>query len=242
MFDDLTPQSNKANQSEGTAPPKPQTEPASPPASANQNVAEDIFAGTDTATLAKEKPAQFQPKTADSEAPTASAPQQPPANTNVAAPATPVAKKSSKKYLVIVIIVVAVLLLILASMIALAYFKSNDSASLPTDTEILDTAEENDLIEDVPSDVNEEEEDLSYIMEEITDSDNDGLFNAEENRLGTDPNKADTDDDGLFDREEVRIYNTDPLNPDTDYDGYDDGEEVENGYNPAGPGKLFESL
>ncbi len=70
------------------------------------------------------------------------------------------------------------------------------------------------------------------------DSDHDGLTDAEEKALGTDPNNPDTDGDGLTDGEEVNVYHTDPLNPDTDGDGYPDGVEVKNGYNPNGPGKL----
>ncbi len=74
----------------------------------------------------------------------------------------------------------------------------------------------------------------------LVDSDLDGLPDEEELTLGTDPNKLDTDDDGLTDREEVKVYDTDPLNPDTDGDTYPDGTEVKAGYNPKGPGKLFE--
>lgn len=58
------------------------------------------------------------------------------------------------------------------------------------------------------------------------DSDADGLFDAEEVAIGTDPYHPDTDRDKLSDYEEVRKYNTDPLNPDTDYDGLKDGDEV----------------
>lgn len=72
------------------------------------------------------------------------------------------------------------------------------------------------------------------------DSDGDGLSDAEEATLGTDPAMSDTDSDGLTDREEVQIYQTNPLNPDTDGDSYLDGNEVRDGYNPNGPGKLFE--
>ena len=57
-----------------------------------------------------------------------------------------------------------------------------------------------------------------------TDCDNDGLTNAEENDLGTDPFDADTDDDGLTDGEEVLVEDdpstdavpenpSDPLDP-----------------------------
>jgi len=66
------------------------------------------------------------------------------------------------------------------------------------------------------------------------DPDNDGLTNAEETALGTDPNDPDTDADGLNDGDEVTgdlntsFSNdpTDPLNPDTDGDGFTDGAEV----------------
>jgi len=71
------------------------------------------------------------------------------------------------------------------------------------------------------------------------DSDGDGLTDAEEQTLGTDPQSADTDNDGLTDREEAKIYKTDPLKPDTDGDGFLDGQEVKGGYNPNGPGKLL---
>ncbi len=58
------------------------------------------------------------------------------------------------------------------------------------------------------------------------DTDGDGLTDAEELALGTDPRNPDTDGDGLTDGEEVKTYKTDPLNPDTDYDGLKDGAEV----------------
>jgi hypothetical protein len=47
----------------------------------------------------------------------------------------------------------------------------------------------------------------------------------------------DTDNDGLYDDEEEK-YGTDINNPDSDGDGYLDGEEVENGFNPTGEGRL----
>ncbi len=60
----------------------------------------------------------------------------------------------------------------------------------------------------------------------VKDSDADGLTDAEEAKIGTDPYNPDTDGDGLSDYDEVRVYGTDPLNPDTDYDGLTDGAEV----------------
>lgn len=71
------------------------------------------------------------------------------------------------------------------------------------------------------------------------DSDNDGLSNAEEKTLGTNPLSPDSDGDKLFDREEVKVYKTDPLVKDTDGDGYEDGAEVQAGYDPKGLGKLI---
>ena len=64
------------------------------------------------------------------------------------------------------------------------------------------------------------------------DSDGDGLSDAEEDTLGTDPDDADTDDDGLSDGAEVNTHETDPLDPDTDDGGVTDGAEVENGTDP----------
>lgn len=74
--------------------------------------------------------------------------------------------------------------------------------------------------------------------QENIDSDADGLSDAEEEALGTNPNDPDTDHDELGDYQEVKIFHTDPLNPDTDCDGKSDGQEVKMGRNPRGRGKL----
>lgn len=50
---------------------------------------------------------------------------------------------------------------------------------------------------------------------EVTDTDNDGLSDTEEEQLGTDPNDADSDDDGVEDGVEIET-GTDPLDP-TDF-------------------------
>lgn len=94
----------------------------------------------------------------------------------------------------------------------------------------------------------------------VSDSDKDGLSDAEEAVSVTDPTRADTDLDGLSDGEEVLTYKTDPKKTDSDGDGlsdgdevkkyltnpskldtdgdtYDDGSEVRGGYNPRGSGK-----
>lgn len=64
-----------------------------------------------------------------------------------------------------------------------------------------------------------------------SDNDGDGLSDAEELSLGTDPNVRDTDSDGLDDGQENSI-GTDPLNYDSDGDGINDGDEVSAGTDP----------
>ena len=67
------------------------------------------------------------------------------------------------------------------------------------------------------------------------DSDHDGLTDAFERAIGTDPFNPDTDHDGLTDGYEVLHSHTDPLNPDTDHDGLTDGFEVSLGLDPNDP-------
>lgn len=73
------------------------------------------------------------------------------------------------------------------------------------------------------------------------DSDGDGLDDDQEATLGLDKSDWDSDDDELSDGDEVIIWETDPKNPDSDGDGYKDGTEVKAGYNPLGPGRIFEA-
>jgi outer membrane protein OmpA-like peptidoglycan-associated protein/opacity protein-like surface antigen len=67
---------------------------------------------------------------------------------------------------------------------------------------------------------------LSYYILGDADWDKDGLTNAEEKALGTDPRNPDTDGDGLSDGDEVHKYHTNPLKQDTDGDGLSDYDEV----------------
>jgi len=67
-----------------------------------------------------------------------------------------------------------------------------------------------------------------------TDDDNDGLSDVEEEKIGTNPEKADSDGDGLSDKKEIEI-GTDPLKADSDGDGISDFIEVNNGTNPLNP-------
>lgn len=60
----------------------------------------------------------------------------------------------------------------------------------------------------------------------MADGDGDGLDDPRERELGTDPLSWDTDADGLVDGRELEdAFGTDPLDPDTDGDGVADGEE-----------------
>ena len=66
-----------------------------------------------------------------------------------------------------------------------------------------------------------------------TDTDGDGLPDAEEMELGSDPQDADTDDDGVLDGAEANAaFDTDGdglinvLDPDSDNDRLTDGTEV----------------
>lgn len=120
-------------------------------------------------------------------------------------------------------------------------FRSNGGPTVTPTTDL--NPEDTNIIENVVEEVVEEpvaEKVIEEPVADITDTDQDGLTDAEETRLGMNINSVDTDDDGLFDRQEVETYKTDPLNADTDGDGYSDGEEVKNNYNPNGPGKLYE--
>ncbi len=67
------------------------------------------------------------------------------------------------------------------------------------------------------------------------DTDKDGLTDAKETELGTNPNKADSDGDGLNDGDEVNIHKTAPLKADTDGDGFNDKAEIDAGTDPLSP-------
>jgi hypothetical protein len=58
-----------------------------------------------------------------------------------------------------------------------------------------------------------------------TDTDGDGLTDAQEAQVGSDPGVIDTDADGIDDFSEVDTFGTDPLNIDTDGDDLADGDE-----------------
>lgn len=65
------------------------------------------------------------------------------------------------------------------------------------------------------------------VLANETDTDNDGLTDAQEvNVYNSDPTDEDTDDDGFTDGDEVTLYGTDPANADTDNDGVTDFAEI----------------
>ena len=67
--------------------------------------------------------------------------------------------------------------------------------------------------------------------DEGADTDGDGLSDADEATLGTDPTLADTDGDGLDDGEEVDL-GTDPVSMDTDGDTFIDPLEINENFDP----------
>ena len=68
------------------------------------------------------------------------------------------------------------------------------------------------------------------------DDDNDGLNNAKELWLSTDPFNADSDGDTLTDFDEYNKFKTNPISKDTDNDGYTDAEELIAKTDPEDPG------
>jgi len=115
----------------------------------------------------------------------------------------------------------------------------------PIDTGVKEEVNNNQIMPEVTAPTEEEVNDVvnQQVQPTVTqpiDSDQDGLTDEEEESFGSNPNSPDTDEDGLTDREEIKVYNTDPLKADTDGDGYADGQEVKGGFNPKGPGRLYE--
>ena len=76
--------------------------------------------------------------------------------------------------------------------------------------------------------------DIELLLTSNIDTDEDGILDDNEIRIGTDIYNPDTDGDGLKDGEEVSIE-TDPLNKDTDGDRYSDFWEVGKGFDPLDP-------
>ena len=98
---------------------------------------------------------------------------------------------------------------------------------------------------------NDEEINIFHTDPKQADTDADGYNDYTEIYNGYSPlqskpiklSSLDSDNDGVFDSWEIRL-GLDFLNPDTDSDGYNDGIEINNGYNPASnnPEKLGKEI
>ena len=225
------------------------------------NQPEDIFAGVDGGgapnnlpTAQPPQPAQVPspPPVAPSQVPPQQAPAPAPAPSPVppsnmggsSRPPLPAPPRTGGGFKVFIIIIVAFLIIGLA--LFLAYTLVIQS---PNENGVIGSIDEGGVIdqntEDQQGTLPEEdpvpESELEPEPEaEEKDSDGDGLTDAQEAEYGTSPARIDSDKDGLGDKEEIMTYQTDPLDSDTDDDGFIDGDEVANGYDPNGPGRLFE--
>ncbi len=124
--------------------------------------------------------------------------------------------------------------------------KSDVSASVAVqpeegleETDITDDAEEDgtttpDGDTGSPMDADEDATDEDTV-DETPDADGDGLSDAVEAYIGSDPTNPDTDGDGLKDGDEIHLHGSDPLCEDTDGDGIDDDMEVDGGSDPSDP-------
>jgi hypothetical protein len=214
---------NFAKGSAPVNPPPAKTMPAGP------KLAEDIFSGVEKHEPLS-KPAVFEPKPA------------------ATAPASPIENEES--HLAKKIILLAAGALIFASLVYGGYYGytryGKGLLSGAKTTEVSKPAAETPapVSSEPAAEPSAEPEPVAIPAEPepaaLPDADQDGLTDEEETALGMDANSVDSDGDGLFDREEVKVYKTDPLDNDTDNDTFLDGDEVKGGYNPLGPGKLYE--
>jgi hypothetical protein len=199
----------------------------------------DIFSEVDKAPVAPPRPAPGMPAVG--------LPSQTP-NLPAAAPsAAGEGKRRNWIKIAIIILVVLIILVLLAIAGRFLYSKFThkeeiDATNMPLDGLTNEIGSTNQVTNENQPVVNTNTEELTPAANtnQIIDSDSDGLSDEAEMVLGTDPKNADTDGDGLFDAEEVNIYKTNPKNADTDGDGYKDGQEVKGGYNPNGPGRIFD--
>jgi len=255
MFDDLKSPSSQADNSEQGDEQKNKPaggEETDIPTAPKQQV-EDMFAETDKTHGAHSgleaeqgehsvKPSVFQPKSPASSEDIVSGENKSEGADQLSAEGSRGIKHIIKKYTVLGIIALSGIVILSGGWYAYNKFFAARGSLVPKDNiSKTQTPESNKIItkqQNSAKDVKENKQAVKPITKP-SDKDHDGLSDAEEAKLGTNPNNVDTDGDGLFDREEVKVYKTDPLNPDTDGDGFSDGDEVKNGYNPNGPGKLY---
>ena len=199
---------------------------------------DDIFADTENVSSPtmpgmsnadEKKPAQFEPKT----------------DTSATGPSTAPGGENLKKIVILMGIAIFLGIFGYGGYFVYDKFFGPDNTALDLETEIIEQENIKEIEPLEPEKIAEEESAIEEPEETTSsnpkrDSDRDGLSDDEEEALGMNINSVDSDDDGLFDREELRVYKTDPTNPDTDGDGFLDGAEVKDGYNPNGPGKLYD--
>lgn len=207
---------------------------------------EDIFSGTDR--VRNTNPVQgldIKASTQSSAGPVPPPPIRPLTGMGGASPQLPIddfdetESSGTKRYFIIGIVGIIV---IVGGYFVYKYFFSTSEPELPAivnNTQDTNQSEQqlNDNAQNPPS--TEQPIIINNDPIPVKDADNDGLSDAEELALGTNPLEPDSDRDTLYDREELRVYLTDPLNPDTDGDGYLDGEEIRSGFDPKGPGRLI---
>jgi len=206
-----------------------------------QKEVEDIFAATDGVPSvahsdSARKPDVFQPKKTPVAASSAREDHEKGDEPNLTG--------NAKKYVALAVIILAAVAVLAGGWYAYSKFFAPDGGFAPNDDlsggwerDDDGTAREDGEQE---KSAKEEERLKNKPVKKSADKDRDGLSDDEEAILGTNANNVDSDGDGLFDREEAKVYKTNPLVADTDGDGFLDGEEVKNGYNPNGPGRLYE--
>lgn len=157
---------------------------------------------------------------------------------------------SKSKIVAVVIVLIVVFLAGLGWVVYSKFFASGtetvtpgvpmeDTVPFPAETEPVPSATAPDAA--TPDTLASPDEiDDNLIFGQPVDQDGDGLDDAREEGIGTDPKNWDSDSDELSDGDEVIIWKTNPLNPDTDGDTFKDGAEVRAGYSPTGAGRLFE--
>lgn len=152
--------------------------------------------------------------------------------------------------LAIVIITLVILIMAIIFSVWFFFLRSGKTATQSTEKSLFNVNSTSDVTEPIPSTISSLQQ----------DTDSDGLTDATEQQLGTDPLKADTDGDGINDKQELdagfdpltvggkldsdrdglsdpdeKCWGTDLRNPDTDGDGYLDGQEAVNNYDPLIP-------
>lgn len=109
---------------------------------------------------------------------------------------------------------------------------SGSTTDIPTTEEVVYAPVENDENDNGLPDFFEEVYEVPAASNDgVSDSDNDGLSNADEYIAGTDPVRNDSDGDGILDSDEIS-FGTDPADEDSDNDLIPDGQEIQGGTNP----------